>query len=54
MQPPIRELPQSDVPRIAVYSTGITCGVLAAIAAQILMNRAGVELSNVWRSLFSA
>ena len=54
MQAPIRELPHSDVPRIAVYTTGIACGVLAAIAVQILMSHAGIELSNVWRSLFSA
>src|SRR5712671_3974234 len=54
MQSPIRELPHSDVPRIAVYVTGITCGVLAAMAVQILMSGAGIELSNVWRSLFSA
>ena len=54
METPIRELPTSDVPRTAIYATGITCGVLAAIAAQILLSRAGVDLVNVWRSLFSA
>src|SRR3954467_15051129 len=54
MQAPIRELPHSDVPRTAVYTTGMTSGVLAAMAVQILMSRAGIDLANVWRSLFSA
>ena len=53
MQATIRELPHSDVPHTAVYVTGITCGVLAAIAVQILMSQAGIQLSTVWRSLRS-
>jgi hypothetical protein len=52
--PPIRELPRTEMPRAAAYATGVTCGVLAAMAVQILMSRAGIELSNVWRNLLSA
>ena len=54
MQTPIRELPRTDLPRASVYATGVTCGVLAAIAVQILLSRAGIELSGVWRNLLSA
>jgi hypothetical protein len=53
MQATIRELPHSDVPRTTVYATGITCGILAAIAVQILMSHSGIQLSTVWRSLRS-
>ena len=54
MQTPIRELPRTDLPRASVYATGVACGVLAAIAVQILLSRAGIELSGVWRNLLSA
>jgi hypothetical protein len=43
-----------DLPRVLVFGTGVTCGVLAAIAVQILLGRAGVELTAVWHDLFAA
>ena len=42
---------QNELPRALVYMTGITCGVLAAIVAEILLRRTGVEIADTWRSL---
>jgi hypothetical protein len=53
MKAPIRELPRTPVPRALIYATGICCGVLAAVAAQILVRRAGIELADVWRNIVS-
>jgi hypothetical protein len=53
MSTDIRELHQVDLPRPLIYVTAVTCGVLAAIAMQIALSRAGVELAGVWDSLFS-
>ena len=51
---PIRELPRTDVPRPLVYVTGMTAGVIAAMVVQIMLGRNGVELSGLWRNLFTA
>src|SRR5919198_2678727 len=50
---PIGELPRTELSRTLVYLTGITCGVLAAIAAQILLRRTGVEIADSWRGIAS-
>ena len=42
---------QDELSRTLVYVTGMTCGVLAAIAAEILLRRTGVEIADTWRSL---
>jgi len=42
---------QTELPRTLVYVTSMTCGVLAAIAAEILLRRTGVEVADTWRSL---
>ena len=42
---------QNELSRALVYVTGMTCGVLAAIAAEILLRRTGVEIADTWRSL---
>src|SRR5688572_8054295 len=54
MNAPIRELPRTDLPRALTVATGVTCGVLAAMAALIVLSRGGVELAGVWRELISA
>lgn len=54
MTTPIRELPRTEVPRVLVYATGISCGVLAAMAVQILTGRAGIELADLWHTILSA
>ena len=53
MTTPIGELPRTELSRGLVYVTGITCGVLAAIAAEILLRRSGVEIADTWRSIAS-
>jgi hypothetical protein len=49
----IRELHYTDLPRPLVYAAAMTCGVLAAMAVQIMLSRAGIELAAVWNNLFS-
>ena len=44
---------QNELPRTLVYVTGMTCGLLAAIAAEILLRRTGIEIADTWRSLAS-
>jgi hypothetical protein len=48
-----RELHHTDLPRPLIYAAAITCGVLAAMAVQILLGRAGIELASVWNNLFA-
>jgi hypothetical protein len=54
MNAPIRELPRTEVPHALVLIVATTCGVLAAIAAQIALAQRGIELAGVWRELLSA
>jgi hypothetical protein len=42
---------QDEPSRALVYVTGMTCGVLAAIAAEIMLRRTGVEIADTWRSI---
>jgi len=51
MNAPIRELPRTEVPRALVLVTATTCGVLAAIAVQIVLAQRGVELAGMWRGI---
>ncbi len=48
MSAPTSDLPSADLPRPAVYVTGVTCGILVAIVVEILLSHAGIKL------LFSA
>ena len=41
------------MPTTLVYSTALTCAILAAIAAQIELSRNGFELVSVWESRHS-
>jgi hypothetical protein len=54
MTTPIRELPRTEVPPALAYVTGVCCGVLAAIAVQIILSRSGIELVDIWRNILSA
>ena len=54
MQDAIKELPRTRLARPLIYVTAMTCGVLAAIATQILLARSGVDLASAWRALFTA
>jgi len=51
MNAPIRELHRTEVPRVLVFVTATTCGVLAAVAAQIVLARRGIELAGIWREI---
>jgi hypothetical protein len=53
MQTEIREIRRTSLPAALVYATAVPCGVLAAMAVQILLARAGIELAGVWSTLFS-
>jgi len=54
MQPPRRELSSTALPRGLIYTTALTCGVLAALALQIYLERAGFDLVAFWSNLISA
>ncbi len=47
----IRDLHRTEIPRTLVLTVATTCGVLAAIAAQIALARRGIELTSIWRDL---
>jgi hypothetical protein len=53
MKNPKRELSSVALPRTLIYATAMTCGVLAALALQIHLNRAGYDLVGLWANLFS-
>src|SRR5215510_15268203 len=54
MDMPIRELPRTQLPRVLVYVAALTCGVFAAMTAQILLAQAGADLAGMWRHVLSA
>src|SRR5690242_18576258 len=50
----IKELPRTELPPVLVYVTGICCGVLGAMAVQIMLSRSGIELVDLWRNILTA
>jgi hypothetical protein len=44
---------QIELSRALVYVTSMTCGVFAALAAEVLLRRTGVEIADTWRSIAS-
>jgi hypothetical protein len=48
-----REIFEVPLPATLVYATALTCGMLAAIAVQIQLNRGGFDLIGLWQNLFS-
>jgi hypothetical protein len=48
-----QETPIGPLPATLVYGTALTCGVLAAMAVQIQLSRAGFDFLELWHSLFS-
>jgi hypothetical protein len=42
------------LPPVLIYGAALTCGVLAAVALQIDLARAGFSLVPLWEALFSA
>jgi len=50
----IEELPRTELPPVLVYVTGMCCGVLGAMAVQIMLARSGIELVDLWRNILTA
>ena len=53
MQPSNRDSSPQELPRALLYCIAVSAGMLVALAVQISLSRAGIELSGVWRNLFS-
>jgi len=49
-----RELSPTELPRLLIYATALTCGVLAALALEIHLGRAGFDLVGLWQNLSAA
>jgi hypothetical protein len=54
MQKPKRELSSVAPPPALIYATALTCGVLAALALQVYLSRAGFDLASLWENVFSS
>jgi hypothetical protein len=53
MRTPKRDLARIELPRVLIYTTALTCGVLAALALQIYLSHAGYELVGLWDNVLS-
>src|SRR5712671_5768946 len=53
MRSPKRELARIELPRVLIYTTALTCGVLAALALLFYLSHAGYELVGLWDNLLS-
>jgi hypothetical protein len=53
MQRPKPVLSDAALPPALIYSAAVLCGVLAALALQMLLSRAGFDLAAVWENLFA-
>jgi hypothetical protein len=50
----MREPASIELPRTLIYTTAMTCGVLAALGLQIHLGTAGFDFVGFWRTLLSA
>ncbi|HKA79850.1 MAG TPA: hypothetical protein VKD43_07430 [Xanthobacteraceae bacterium] len=53
MQKTKPDLSPIALPRGLIYTTALTCGVLAALALQIYLTRSGYDLVGLWANVFS-
>ncbi len=53
MQKTKPDLSPVPLPRGLIYTTALTCGVLAALALQIYLTRSGYDLVGLWANVFS-
>ena len=53
MPMPKPERPAGRLPPALIFTTALTCGVLAALALQIYMSRIGFDVAPLWESLFA-
>ena len=54
MQTTSRDLSSVALPPALIYTTALTCGVLAALALQIYLSQAGFDLCSLGENLLSA
>jgi len=54
MDAPAPERPQTELPHAIILIVAVTCGVMGAIAVQVLLAQCGVELTAAWRDFGSA
>jgi branched-subunit amino acid ABC-type transport system permease component len=54
MQSPSRELAPTELPRILIFTTALTCGVLAALALQIYLSSLGYDIAAAWENSLTA
>lgn len=54
MQTPSRDLSSGALPPALILTTAMTCGVLAALALQIYLSRAGFDFAALWENPFAA
>ena len=53
MQTTKPDLSPIALPRGLIYTTALTCGVLAALALQIYLSRTGFDFVGLWANVFS-
>lgn len=51
MPSPKRET--AALPRVLIFATALTCGVLTALAVQMQLSRMGLDVAGLWQNLFS-
>ena len=54
MQTPKRDISAVALPPALIFTTALTCGVLAALALQIYLGQAGFDLAALWQNLLGA
>jgi hypothetical protein len=51
MQTPKRDISAVAIPPALIFTTALTCGVLAALALQIYLSHAGFDFAALWQNL---
>src|SRR5262245_20920641 len=54
MQTPKRDISAVALPPALIFTTALTCGVLAALALQIYLSQAGFDFATLWQNLLGA
>jgi hypothetical protein len=54
MQTPKRDISDVALPPALIFTTALTCGVLAALALQIYLSQAGFDFAALWQNLLGA
>ena len=54
MQTPKRDISAVALPPALIFTTALTCGVLAALALQIYLGQAGFDFAALWQNLLGA